>query len=58
MRFDLALALLALVDELVKLLLELPDGRLLPVLLRRLPGLRVVHGLPPVASRPLSGTAA
>ena len=46
---DLALALLALVDELVKFLLELQEGGLPPVLLGRWLVLRVVHGDPSVS---------
>jgi hypothetical protein len=50
--YDLALALLALVEELVKFLLELPDGGLHLALRRLLPLLLVVHCLPPVSTLP------
>jgi hypothetical protein len=46
-RCDLALALVALVGELMKFLLELPDGGLHLALRRLLTLLLVVHGLPP-----------
>ena len=54
-RCDLALALLALVAELMKFLLELPDGGLHLALRRLLPLLLIVHGLPPVSTPPRHG---
>jgi hypothetical protein len=50
-QFDLALALLALVKELVKLFMDLQECGLFPVLLRLLPLLLVVHCLPLVSYR-------
>ena len=50
-RGELALALVALVEELVKLLLELPECGLHPALLGLLLLLFVVHGLSPVSHR-------
>ena len=49
-RCDLALALLALVEELMKFLLALPDGGLHLALRRLLTLLLVGHGLPPVST--------
>jgi hypothetical protein len=51
-RFDLALALLALVEELMKFLLALQECGLHLALLRLLPLLLVVHGLPPLSTPP------
>jgi hypothetical protein len=51
-RLNLALALLALMEELVKLFLEFQECGLLPVLLGLLLVLRVVHCLPPVSPAP------
>ena len=50
MRFDLALALVALLDELVKLLMKLQEGGLLLLFL-------VVHCLPPASHRPHLGNS-
>jgi hypothetical protein len=47
-RFELAAALAALVDEVAKLFLELQEGGLLPALLRRWRWLLCVHGVPSV----------
>jgi hypothetical protein len=47
-RFDLAAAIAALLEELVKLLLELQEYGLLPALLGRLLVLLCVHGVPSV----------
>jgi hypothetical protein len=48
-RFDLALALLALLEELMKFLLALQDGGLHLALLRLLPLFFVVHCQPPAS---------
>ena len=48
-RGDLVAAIAALLDELVKLLLELQEGGLLPALLRLLLVVLFVHGVPSVA---------
>ena len=56
-RCELALALVALVDELMKLLLKLPDCGLYLALLGLVPLVLVVHGLPPVSYQLPSGTA-
>jgi hypothetical protein len=50
-RGDLAAAIAALQEELVKLLLELPEGGLLSALLRRWLLLLFVHGVPSVFPR-------
>jgi hypothetical protein len=52
MRFNLALALLALLDKLVKLLLELQECGLPPVLLGLWLLLLVIHGVPSVSHCP------
>ena len=49
MRFDLALALVALLNELVKLLMKLPERGLLPALLGLLLLFLVVHCQPPTS---------
>jgi hypothetical protein len=51
-RGDLAAAIEALVDELVKLLLELQDGGLLPALLGLVRLVLFVHGVPSVSHWP------
>jgi hypothetical protein len=50
-RFELAAALAALVDELAKLFLELQECGLLPALLRRWLWLLFVHGVPSIFPR-------
>ena len=47
-RFELAAALAALVDEVAKLFLELQECGLLPALLRRWLWLLFVHGVPSI----------
>ena len=51
-RFNLAAAIAAFLEELVKFLLALPDGGLHLALFRLLTLLLVVHGLPPVSTPP------
>jgi hypothetical protein len=50
-RFELAAALAALVDEVAKLFLELQECGLLPALLRRWLWLLFVHGVPSIFPR-------